>query len=145
MFKKFALVTVAAVGAMTALPAAAEAQYRGGYYNPAPRAYGYAPPGYHRYQPGDRYYGRARNYNRNGYYARPGYGRPVYGNRGYYGRGQGYGYGYCRDRGNGGKILGAIAGGLLGSEVAGRGDRTTGAIIGGAAGAIAGRSIDRNC
>ena len=43
-----------------------------------------------------------------------------------------------------GTIIGAIAGGLLGHEVAGRrGDRTTGTIIGGAVGAVAGRAIDK--
>ena len=43
-----------------------------------------------------------------------------------------------------GTIIGAIAGGLLGREIAGRGDRTVGAIIGAGAGALAGRAIDRN-
>lgn len=49
------------------------------------------------------------------------------------------------DRGTGGTIIGAIAGGLLGNEVAGRGDKTVGTIVGGAAGALAGRAIDGNC
>ncbi len=50
----------------------------------------------------------------------------------------------CSD-GSTGTILGAIAGGLLGSSVAGRhGDKTAGVIIGGAAGAVAGRAIDKN-
>ena len=49
-----------------------------------------------------------------------------------------------RCSGSTGTILGAIAGGLLGREVAGRGDRTVGTIIGGAAGALAGRAIDRS-
>ncbi|MBN8806588.1 MAG: glycine zipper 2TM domain-containing protein, partial [Sphingopyxis terrae] len=40
-------------------------------------------------------------------------------------------------------IIGAIAGGLAGHEIAGRGDRTVGTIIGGAVGAIAGRAIDK--
>ncbi len=52
----------------------------------------------------------------------------------YYGR---------RCSGTTGTILGAVAGGLLGREVAGRGDRTTGAIIGGAAGALAGRAVNK--
>src|SRR3546814_17929385 len=43
----------------------------------------------------------------------------------------------------GGTIIGAIAGGLAGHEIAGRGDRTVGTIIGGAVGAIAGRVIDK--
>ena len=45
------------------------------------------------------------------------------------------------DNGTGGTIIGAIAGGLAGHEIAGRGDRTVGTIIGGAVGAIAGRAI----
>lgn len=48
------------------------------------------------------------------------------------------------DRGTGGTVIGAIAGGLIGNEVAGRGDRTVGTIIGGAVGAIAGRAIDKS-
>ncbi|MEE9433824.1 MAG: glycine zipper 2TM domain-containing protein [Sphingorhabdus sp.] len=47
------------------------------------------------------------------------------------------------DRGRGGTIIGAIAGGLLGNEVARRGDKTEGTIIGAAVGAIAGRAIDK--
>lgn len=70
---------------------------------------------------------------------------------GYYGRtyrGNRNSYNYrarqkCRD-GDGGTIVGAIAGGLLGREVAGRGDRTLGAILGAGAGALAGRAIDRS-
>lgn len=49
----------------------------------------------------------------------------------------------CRD-GGGGTIIGAIAGGLLGRVVAGRGDRTLGTVLGGAGGALAGRAIDRS-
>jgi len=49
----------------------------------------------------------------------------------------------CKD-GDGGTIVGAIAGGLLGNTVAGRGDKTLGTIIGGLGGAIAGRAIDRS-
>ncbi len=47
------------------------------------------------------------------------------------------------DNGTGGTVIGAIAGGLAGHEIAGRGDRTVGTIIGGAVGAIAGRAIDK--
>ena len=54
------------------------------------------------------------------------------------------GYRRCRDNGDGGTIIGAIAGGLLGHEVAGRGDRTVGTILGAGAGALAGRAIDRS-
>ncbi|HEU0043084.1 glycine zipper 2TM domain-containing protein [Sphingomonas sp.] len=49
----------------------------------------------------------------------------------------------CKD-GDGGTIIGAIAGGLLGNTIAGRGDRTVGAILGAAGGALAGRAIDRS-
>ena len=50
----------------------------------------------------------------------------------------------CSNDGTTGTIVGAIAGGLLGHEVAGRrGDKTAGVIIGGAVGAIAGRAIDK--
>ena len=69
-------------------------------------------------------------------------------NRTYRGNDQRYNYrnrarNKCND-GDGGTIVGAIAGGLLGREIAGRGDRTVGTIIGGALGALAGRSIDRS-
>ena len=47
----------------------------------------------------------------------------------------------CRDKGTGGLVIGGIAGGLLGHEVAG--DKTAGAIVGGGLGALAGRHIDR--
>lgn len=49
------------------------------------------------------------------------------------------------DRGDGGTIIGAIAGGLLGGAVAGRGDRGAASIVGAGAGALAGRAIDRDC
>jgi hypothetical protein len=49
----------------------------------------------------------------------------------------------CKD-GDGGTIIGAIAGGLLGRTVAGRGDHTLGAVLGAAGGALAGRAIDRS-
>ncbi|MDZ3832489.1 MAG: glycine zipper 2TM domain-containing protein [Sphingopyxis sp.] len=47
------------------------------------------------------------------------------------------------DNGTGGTVIGAIAGGLAGHEIAGRGDKTVGTIIGGAVGALAGRAIDK--
>jgi Glycine zipper 2TM domain len=71
------------------------------------------------YRRGDRYYRGDRNYR---------------GNR-------------C-DKGTGGTIIGAVAGGLLGNEVARRGNKTEGSIIGAAVGALAGRAIDKadsNC
>ena len=43
-----------------------------------------------------------------------------------------------------GTVIGAVAGGLLGHEVAGRNSRTEGAIIGAAVGALAGRAIDKS-
>lgn len=49
----------------------------------------------------------------------------------------------CKD-GDGGTVIGAVAGGLLGHQVAGRGDRTLGAVLGAGVGALAGRAIDRS-
>lgn len=46
--------------------------------------------------------------------------------------------------GTGGTIIGAVAGGLLGNQVARRGNRTEGSIIGAAVGALAGRAIDKS-
>ena len=51
---------------------------------------------------------------------------------------------YCRrDNGTTGLVIGAAAGGLLGHEVAGRGDKTLGAILGAVGGGLLGRSVDR--
>jgi uncharacterized protein YcfJ len=78
-------------------------------------------------------------YNRNGY---RGYDRSYRGyDRSY--RGYNYRSRKCND-GDGGTIIGAIAGGLLGNTVAGRGDRTVGTILGAGVGALAGRAIDRS-
>jgi hypothetical protein len=128
MFKKIALSAAVAVSALTALPAAAQAQSRYGYYDN--QGNGYYNQG-QRYDRNDRRY-QSRNY-RNQRYDNQRYGT-------YYGQ-------RCRSNGSTGTILGAIAGGLLGREVAGRGDRTVGTIIGGAAGALIGREVDRdgNC
>lgn len=49
----------------------------------------------------------------------------------------------CKD-GNGGLLVGAIAGGLLGRTIDTRGDRTLGTLLGAGAGALAGRAIDRS-
>jgi uncharacterized protein YcfJ len=49
----------------------------------------------------------------------------------------------CQD-GDGGTIVGALAGGLAGNQIAGRGDRTLGTILGGVVGAVAGRAVDRS-
>ena len=81
-----------------------------------------------------------------GYYNN-GYGNRNYDNgRTYRGYDQNYRYRArqkCKD-GDGGTIVGAIAGGLLGSAVAGRGDKTLGLVLGGVGGALAGRAIDRS-
>lgn len=81
-------------------------------------------------------------YNRDGY---NGYDRSYRGSDRNY---RGYNRSYrarqkCND-GDGGTIVGAIAGGLLGNTVAGRGDRTIGTILGAGVGALAGRAIDRS-
>jgi uncharacterized protein YcfJ len=79
----------------------------------------------------------------------------TYQDDGYYNRDRGYdNRNYQDDRqyrsnrscnkGTGGLIIGGVAGGLLGSEVARRGNKTTGTIIGAAVGALAGRAIDRS-
>jgi uncharacterized protein YcfJ len=81
------------------------------------------------------YYGD--RYDRGDRYAR--------GNRGYYRESyQNYRARQKCNDGDGGTIVGAIAGGLLGHTVAGRGDRTLGAVLGAGAGALAGRAIDRS-
>ncbi len=52
---------------------------------------------------------------------------------------------YCRrDNGTTGLLIGAGVGGLIGHEVAGRGDKTLGVILGAAGGALLGREIDRD-
>ena len=48
----------------------------------------------------------------------------------------------CRS-GATGSILGAIAGGLLGNSIAGRGDRTLGTVLGAGGGALAGHAIEK--
>jgi len=129
MFKKLILSAAVAGTALTALPAAAQAQGRG-YYD------GY---GYQQTYRGDRYDRYDRRYDRSGRYDRRYYDRRDYDRRyrNHYGR---------RCSGTTGTIIGAIAGGLLGRAIDGGRDRTTGLIIGGAAGALAGRAIDRdNC
>lgn len=102
----------------------------------------------HDYRPGDYYRGYDRGYDR-------GHGWSGY-DRGYGDRGYRHNSGYndggyydkngryrCRDEGKGGAVIGAVAGGLLGNEVAGYGNRTTGTVIGAAIGAIAGHVIDK--
>jgi len=48
------------------------------------------------------------------------------------------------DNGDGGTVIGAIAGGLLGNQVAGNNNRLLGTILGGGVGALAGRAIDKS-
>ncbi|HEY9091018.1 glycine zipper 2TM domain-containing protein [Parasphingorhabdus sp.] len=121
-------VTTAAIASMSfATPAEARS---GGYYN------GYD-GGYYQQVRDDR-----RNYRRGDYYRGDRYDRRDRRDSRRYNNDRRY---RGCDRGTGGTIIGAIAGGLLGNEVAGRGDKTVGTIIGGAAGALAGRAIDRDC
>ena len=86
-----------------------------------------------------------RDYDRSGYRDGRGYERERYrdyrrGDRRYTYRGRTTDR--CRD-GDGGTIVGAIAGGLAGNALAGRGDKTLGTVLGGVVGALAGREIDR--
>lgn len=112
------------LGAATATPAVARDHYRSGdYYRGYDR-------GYHKGW--DKHRGK---YYRGDYYR----GGRYYEDARYY-RGDRY---RCRDNGTGGAIIGAIAGGLLGNEVAHRGDKTTGAVLGAAIGAVAGHAIDK--
>ncbi len=87
-------------------------------------------------------HGHDRAYDR-GYDRYSDYGQPVYRNtRIWRGRDDRY---YCRkEDGTTGLLIGAAVGGLIGNEVAGRGDRTLGAILGAAGGALLGRQIDRS-
>jgi len=128
MMKKLALTAAIAATAMTAIPSAAIAQPRHGYY----RDGGYSSQYRNDRSPRAGYYGGGYYGDRGGYAYRQReprrYGR-------YFGQ-------RCHDDGTTGAIIGAIAGGLLGSSVAGRGDRTVGALIGGGAGALIGHAID---
>ena len=126
MLKKFALSAVVAVSALTAMPAAADAQSRYGYYDRSGYDYRYDNRRYDRRYDARRYDSRR------------------YDNR--YNRGSYRHYNRRCDSGTTGTIIGAVVGGLLGREIAGRGDRTVGTIVGGAVGALGGRAIDRgNC
>ena len=135
MLKKFAFSAAVAVSALTAMPAAADAQSRSGYYDRS----GYDSRYYDRRYDNRRH--DARRYDSRRYDTRRYAGR--YDNRTYdRGRSSHY-YGRRCDSGTTGTIIGAVVGGLLGREVAGRGDRTVGTILGGAVGALGGRAIDR--
>jgi hypothetical protein len=123
------------IAAIAAVPmsVSAPAMAHDGYYGGGP-GYGY----HHR-----EYRGYDDGYHYRGGYVRSGYGRGYEGYRGYHPR---YGYhgGRCRDNGVGGAVIGAVAGGLFGNAVAGRGNRTTGTVVGGAIGAVAGHAIDKS-
>lgn len=86
-------------------------------------------------------HGYDRGYDDRGYYENRGYNdyRRDRRDRDY----RGYRSSRC-DKGTGGTIIGAVAGGLAGREIARRGNRTEGAIIGAAVGALAGRAIDKS-
>lgn len=131
MMKKASLSVAAlvmAAGGIVATPASAQ-YYAGDRYE---RAYhdadrdGYNRGGYNR--------GYDRGYSRRGYDDRD------YNDRGYDRRR----YRSNRCSSATGTILGAIAGGLLGNSVAGRGDRGVGTVLGAGAGALAGRAIDQS-
>lgn len=123
MFKKLSLAGAALAMGLTALvptaPAVAQSRH---YYGDRHYDRGY-----------DRGYDRRydRGYDRRSY---RGNDRRYYNNRNYR---------RC-DNGDGGTVIGAVAGGLLGNQVAGRGDRLLGTVLGGAVGAVAGRAIDRS-
>lgn len=64
------------------------------------------------------------------------------GNRAYYG-GRAFD-GACRkDSNTGGTILGALAGGVAGNVIAGRGDKTLGTVAGAGIGGLIGRELDK--
>lgn len=120
---------VAAVAAASIMVASSPAQALDGYRHGYGRGYGHE---FHEHR------GHDDRYRRGGYYRVSGYDD---GYRGY--RNNGYRGHRCRDKGVGGAVIGAIAGGLLGNAVAGRGNRTTGTVVGGAVGAVAGHAIDK--
>jgi len=77
-------------------------------------------------------------YRQEGYYSEPVYQRTSV----WRGRDGRY---YCRKKdGTTGMIIGGAVGGLIGNEIAGRGDRTVGTILGVAGGALLGRAVDRS-
>lgn len=131
-----ALMAISATALVPAAPAAAQYydQYRGDRYDRG----GYAYDGYR--DDYRRYDDRRDDYRR--------YDDRRYADRGYYADRRSYrGYrNYQRCDGTTGTIVGAIAGGLLGNGLAGRGDRGLGTVLGGVGGALAGRAIDKdNC
>ena len=123
--KKMVTLSIAALMSTATLGLAAPAAAQNGYYDR---------DGYSSYDA--RYNRDNRRYDRRDYRS---YDRRDYRN---YDRRNYRNYRQC-DNGTGGTVIGAIAGGLAGHEIAGRGDRTVGTIIGGAVGALAGRAIDK--
>ncbi len=130
--KKMVTLSIAALMSTATLGMAAPAAAQNGYYDRD--GYSSYDSGYdrddRRYDRDDRRYDRRaerRNYRQD---------------RRYHQRYDRRNYRQC-DNGTGGTIIGAIAGGLAGHEIAGRGDRAVGTIIGGAVGALAGRAIDK--
>jgi len=126
-----ALLSATAIAAGGLTPSSAQAHYNGGKHLHKPvhkiSYNGGYNRGYNGYRGRD--YRRAeRRYDRRDY-------RRSYRERNYRSR-------RC-DNGTGGTVIGAIAGGLLGNEVAGYGDKAVGTVIGAAVGAVAGRAIDK--
>jgi uncharacterized protein YcfJ len=130
--KKTLTLSLAALMSTATLGIATPAAAQQGYYDRD--GYGTYYSGYDR---DDRRYDRRSNYRQNRDYRSRDYRnqRDYRGQRNYRGN-------RC-DNGTGGTVIGAIAGGLAGHEIAGRGDRAVGTIIGGALGALAGRAIDK--
>ena len=89
-----------------------------------------------------RYYGD-RGYERGGYDRGYRNDRVYRGDRGYYNDRNYRARQKCKD-GDGGTIVGAIAGGLLGRTIDNRGDRTLGTVLGGVGGAVAGNAIEKS-
>jgi len=129
--KKLVTLSIAALMSTATLGLATPAAAQNGYYDRD----GYSSYDA-RYGRDDRRYDRRdyRGYDRRDYRNDRRYDQRRYNNR--------YRGNRC-DNGTGGTVIGAIAGGLAGHEIAGRGDKTVGTIIGGAVGAIAGRAIDK--
>ena len=89
-------------------------------------------------------YGHRNHYDDRRYYDdRSYYGEPIYRDtRIWRARDGRY---YCRkEDGTTGLLIGAGVGGLIGNEVAGRGDKTLGTLLGAVGGALLGREIDRS-
>ncbi len=135
MFKKLMLATTTmaiAVSGLAATPASAQRYYDRG------DGYAYDQAYHDGYNRDDGY--RGDGYRGGGYRDdRRGYDDRGYNDRRYYNTSRNR----CRS-GDSGTIIGAIAGGLLGNVVAGRGDRTLGTVLGAGGGALAGRAIDRD-